>query len=94
MNAAFHPPIQIDKLRNIPGHWSNTNAEIRNIQAQIDMLREARRGAAHAYERDEIEARRIQLRNQLRIERRALYLRQQPASPSIFRRLVAALFSR
>lgn len=94
MNAAFHPPIQIDKLRSIPGHWSNTNHHIRDLEAQIDMLREARRNAAHAYERDEYEAARTKLMHKLRAERRALYLQQKPASPSIFRRFVAALFSR
>lgn len=91
MSTAFHPAIQIDKLRSIPGHWSQTTPEIRGLESQIDMLREARRGAARAYERDEIEARRVQLRNQLRAARRSLYLRQQPVSPSFIRRFVAAL---
>ena len=89
--SAIHPPIDISRLRSIPGHWSNTSPEILNLEAQIDMLREARHDSTRAYERDEIEARRVQLRNQLRAARRSLYLRQQPVSPSFFRRFVAAL---
>lgn len=93
-HTAFHSPIQIDKLQSIPGHWSQTSPAIENLEAQIDMLREARRESTHAYERDEIESRRSQLRKQLIAARRALWLQSQPVRPSFFRRFVAALLSR
>ena len=78
--------------RSHPGHWADKpDSRILNLEAQLDMLREARRDATYAYERDEIEARRAQLRKELIDVRRALNTK--PASVNVFRRFLAALLS-
>lgn len=66
-----------------------SDAHIRDLEAQLEMLREARRVTTYAYERDEIESRRVQLGKELRAARNALH--PKPLSPSFFRRFLAAL---
>ena len=68
------------------GQW-----EIRNKEAQLEILREARRESTCTWERDEIEARRVQLRKELIAARRALH--HQPLRVSTFRRFLAWLLS-
>lgn len=78
--------------RSHPGQWADRpDSRILNLEAQLDMLREARRDATYAYERDEIEARRAQLRKELIAARRSLH--PKPVSVSFFRRFLAAILT-
>lgn len=72
-------------------HQLADESRVLNLEAQLDMLREARRDATYAYERDEIEARRAQLRRELIAARRALH--PKPVSINFFRRFLAAIFT-